>query len=60
MLQNLVLVDALFLLDGGRRRGGKRKKKKERETTIEEEGSPGLDVPCWLCQRWQLLGTIKG
>jgi hypothetical protein len=40
MSQNLILVDALFLLNGGRRRRGKRKKK-EREIAVGEEGLPG-------------------
>jgi hypothetical protein len=49
----------LFLLDGGSRIG--RKKKKEREITIGEEGFPGgVDPPCWLCLKLQLLGAIKG
>jgi hypothetical protein len=30
MSQSLILVDALFLLDGGRRREGKKKRKREK------------------------------
>jgi hypothetical protein len=41
MLQSLVLVDPLFLLDGGRRR----EEKVGREITVGEEGFSELDLP---------------
>jgi hypothetical protein len=56
----LILVVALFLLDGGRRREGKKRKKekKEREITVGEEGFPGTE-PASLAVPLQLLGAIK-
>jgi hypothetical protein len=54
MSQSLILVDALFLLDGGRRREGK---KKRREKPLwGRRISQGLD----LHHELQLLGAIKG
>jgi hypothetical protein len=53
-VENLILVDALFLLDGGRRREGKKKK-----LLCRRRVSPGLDPPCWLCSMSQLLGASK-
>jgi hypothetical protein len=44
MSQSLILVDALFLLDGGRRREGK--KKRERE--INHHGGGGFPWG-WIC-----------
>jgi hypothetical protein len=49
-VESLILIDALFPLDGGRRREGKKL----------PWVSPALDLPCWLCSRLQLLGAIKG
>jgi hypothetical protein len=60
MSQNLILVDAPFLLDGGRRTEGKRKKKRREKLLWGRRISPGLDLPCWLCHGSQLLGAIKG
>jgi hypothetical protein len=37
-----------------------KKKKKEREMAMGRSVSLGLDPPCWLCHRSQLLGEIKG
>jgi hypothetical protein len=54
----LILVDALFLLDQARRREGK-KKGKEKKLPCVRRVSQGLDLPCWLCSRLQLLGAIK-
>jgi hypothetical protein len=45
-VEGLILVDALFLLDGGRRREGKRKEK-EKKSLWGRRVSPGLDPPCW-------------
>jgi hypothetical protein len=45
MLQSLILVDALFLLDGGRRREGKKK------ITMREEGFPEAE-PTLLAVAW--------
>jgi hypothetical protein len=45
----LILVDALFPLDGGRRREGK--KKRERETAMREEGFHGAG-PTLLAVPW--------
>jgi hypothetical protein len=54
----LILVGALFLLDGGeekaRKKMGKRKK-----SPWGRRVSSGLDLSCWLCSRLQLLGAIK-
>jgi hypothetical protein len=58
-VKNLILVSALFLLDGGRRREGKKKEKKKK-SPWERRVSPGLGLPCWLYSRSQLLGAIKG
>jgi hypothetical protein len=44
MSQSLILVDALFLLDGGRRREGE-KIKKEKKLPWGRSVSPGLDLP---------------
>jgi hypothetical protein len=44
MSQLLILVNALYLHDGGRRREGKRKKKKEREVAMGEEGFLGAGL----------------
>jgi hypothetical protein len=38
-VKNLILVGALFLLDGGRRREGKKKEKKKK-ITMGKEGFP--------------------
>jgi hypothetical protein len=55
----LILVDALFLLDGGRKREGK-KKEKEKKSQRGRRVSQRLDPPCWLCSGSQLLGSSKG
>jgi hypothetical protein len=47
--QSLILVDALFPLDGGRRREGK--KKRERETAMRKEGFHGAG-PTLLAVPW--------
>jgi hypothetical protein len=58
----LILVDALFPLDGGRKREGEKKQqKKRREKSLwGRKVSLGLDTPCWLCHESQLLRAIKG
>jgi hypothetical protein len=52
-IKSLILVDALFLLEGRRKREGE-KKEKEKQITVGEEGFPWLNPPCWLCSRLQL------
>jgi hypothetical protein len=52
-IEGLIIVVALFLLDGGGE--GKKKEKKWGRTV-----SPGLDPLCLPCSRSQLLGAIKG
>jgi hypothetical protein len=37
----------------------KRRKKKMKKNAMGKEGFLGLDPPCWLCSRSQLLGAIK-
>jgi hypothetical protein len=60
-VESLILVGALFLLDGGRRREGKKKEKmKEKKFLWRRRVSLGLDLPCLLCSGSQLLGAIKG
>jgi hypothetical protein len=60
-VKGLILVGALFLLDGGRRRKEKKKKKKkEKKLPLGRWVSLVLDPPCCLCSRLQLLGAIKG
>jgi hypothetical protein len=60
-VEGLILVGALFLLDGERRREGKKKRKEGRKKSPwGRRVSPGLDPPCWLCSRSQLLGAICG
>jgi hypothetical protein len=49
-VEGLILVGALFLLDGG----------KKKKSTWWRRVSPGRDPPCWLCSWLQLLGAIKG
>jgi hypothetical protein len=46
----LILVDALFLPDGGRREG---KKKEEKKLQWERRVSLELELPCWLCSGLQ-------
>jgi hypothetical protein len=58
-VKSLILVGALFLLDGGIRREGKKKEKKK-TNCMGRRVSLGLDPACWLCSRSQLLGAIKG
>jgi hypothetical protein len=36
-----------------------RKKGKEKKLPCVRRVSQGLDLPCWLCSRLQLLGAIK-
>jgi hypothetical protein len=55
----LILVGALFPLDGGRRKEGKKKEKKKKSPRGREV-SQELDPLCWLCSRSQVLGTIIG
>jgi hypothetical protein len=43
---SLILVDALFLLDGGRRREGKEKKKRREKSPWRRRVSLGLDPSC--------------
>jgi hypothetical protein len=47
MLQSLIVVDAVFPLDGGGKR--ETKKKKEREITMGEEGFPEAGPALLLC-----------
>jgi hypothetical protein len=54
-VENLILLDSLFPLDGGRRREGKKKKMPWGKRVYL-----GLDPPFWLCHESQLLGAIKG
>jgi hypothetical protein len=35
------------------------KRRKEKKIAMEKEVSPGLNPPCWLCSKSQLLGAIK-
>jgi hypothetical protein len=56
-VKTFILVGALSPL-GGRMR--KRKKNKENKSPWGSRVSPGLDLPCWLCNLLQLLGAIKG
>jgi hypothetical protein len=56
----LILVDALFLLDGGRRREWKNKRREEKKLLWRRRVSPRLDPLCWLCRGLQLLGAITG
>jgi hypothetical protein len=55
----LILVGALFLLDGERRGEGK-KKEKGKKSPWGRRVYLGLDLPCWLCSGLQLLSEIKG
>jgi hypothetical protein len=51
MSQSLILVDALFLLDGGRRREGEKKKKGEKVAMGEEHfprAGPALMTVLWF------------
>jgi hypothetical protein len=63
-VEGLILVGALFPLDGGGEEKERRKKKEERRRRKKSPWgrriSPGLDPPCWLCSGSQLLGAIKG
>jgi hypothetical protein len=52
-VKGLILVGALFLLDGG-------EEKERKKIAVGRRISQGLDLPCWLCSRSQLLGAIKG
>jgi hypothetical protein len=56
MSQSLILTDALFPLDGGRKREGKKMREK---LPWGRRVFPGLDPPCWVCHRLQLLSAIK-
>jgi hypothetical protein len=51
-VESLILVNALFQLDGGRREGKKK-------NHMGEEGFI-IAPPSWLCRGSQLLGAIKG
>jgi hypothetical protein len=55
----LILVDALFPLDGGWKIEGKTKEK-EKSSPRGRRVSLGLDPHYWLCSELQLLGAIKG
>jgi hypothetical protein len=46
-VKSLILVGALFTLDGGGRK--ERKKKKSRKKSPQGRISPETDPPCWLC-----------
>jgi hypothetical protein len=46
-VKSLILVGALFPVDGRRRREGKRKRKEEKKLPWGRRVSLGL--PCWLC-----------
>jgi hypothetical protein len=50
----LILVGALFLLDGGRRREGKKQEKEK--ITVGKEGFPGAG-PTLLAVQW--VATVK-
>jgi hypothetical protein len=50
-VESLILVDSLFLLDGGRRRGRKKKEKEEKKITMWKEGSPGAGPTLLAVQR---------
>jgi hypothetical protein len=47
-VKSFILVDALFLLDGGKRRERKKERKKKK-LPWERMVSLGLYLPCWLC-----------
>jgi hypothetical protein len=55
----LILVTALFLLDGERREKERKEKRKEKKMQWGMRVSPGW-THCWLCSGFQLLGAIKG
>jgi hypothetical protein len=55
-VKSLILVVFLFLLD--RRR--KEERKKGKKSPWGRRVSLGLNLPCWLCSRLQLLGAITG
>jgi hypothetical protein len=57
-IKRLILADALFLLDGGRKR--RKEKRRRKKIASGEEVFPGLDPPCLLCSRSQVLDAIKG
>jgi hypothetical protein len=60
-IDGLILVGALFMLEGGKRREGKKKRKEDRKKSLwERRVSLGLDLPFWLCSGLQLLDAIKG
>jgi hypothetical protein len=57
----LILVGALFLVDGGRRTEGKKKTDRQKEKSLwGTRIFLGLDPLCWLCRELQVLGAIKG
>jgi hypothetical protein len=53
-VKGLILVGALFLLDGGEER------KRKKNLPWGRRLSLGLDLPCWLCSKLQLLVAMKG
>jgi hypothetical protein len=56
MTQSLILVDALFLPDGGRRREGPKRRENSLKGRRVYPGRPTLLAVSWS---WQ-LGAIKG
>jgi hypothetical protein len=48
------------LIEKEKRRKGKKRGNKKKKMVIMGKVSLGLDPPCWLCSRSQLLGAIKG
>jgi hypothetical protein len=40
--------------------GEEKQRKKRKKLLWRRRVSLGLDSPCWLCSRLQLLGAIKG
>jgi hypothetical protein len=41
-------------------KGQEKERKKKEKLPWERRFSLGLDLPCWLCHRSQLLSAIKG
>jgi hypothetical protein len=54
-VKGLILVDALFPLDGG-----EEEKERKKKSPWGRRASQRLDPPCWLCSGSHLLGAIKG
>jgi hypothetical protein len=60
-VKGLILVGALFPLDGGGEKKERKKKRgKKKKSLWRRRVSPRLDLPCWLYSGSQLLDAIKG